>query len=367
MNVPIALTLAAPFALAMLLTVIALPPVMRLCEQRGWIAVPGGRRLHARPTPTIGGIAMFIGFTGAVLATFLLDALGLIERAAFEVLRINLVLAGSALIFAVMWIDDVVELAPRPKLLAQIAAGLIAVGPFVWDHTRYPEARGIVLTAFNLPWGQINLWDVSAWLAIGATVFWIVGMSNTINLVDGMDGLAAGVSLIAALTLAAKSIAQGQITVALLPLALAGTCTGFLLFNFPPARVFMGDTGSHLLGYALAVSAILGGAKLAAVLLVLGVPIIDVAWLIVARTLGGHSPAHSGRDHLHYRLLDLGFTPRQIVIFYYTLSASFGLLGIADTPRAVKLVALLLLGVIVGAVLLYVSYRSRTATRPTAK
>ena len=368
MSISTALTLAAPFILALLLTAVALPPVIRLCERRGWIAAPGGRRLHARPTPTIGGIAMFIGFTGAVLATFLLDALGLIERAAFEVLRINLVLAGSTLIFGVMWIDDVVELSPRPKLLAQIAAALIAVGPFVWDHTRYPEARGIVLTAFNLPFlSQINLWEMSAWLAIGATVFWIVGMSNTINLVDGIDGLAAGVSLIAALTLAAKSIVQGQITVALLPLALAGTCIGFLLFNFPPARVFMGDSGAHLLGYVLAVSAILGGAKLATALLVLGVPIIDVAWLIVARTLGGHSPAHSGRDHLHYRLLDLGFTARQIVIFYYTLSASFGLLGIADTPRAIKLVALLLLGVIVGAVLLYVSYRSRAATHPTAK
>lgn len=363
--IPLLLT----FALAFALTALAMPPVMRLCVRRGWIAVPGGRRLHERPTPTIGGIAMFVGFTVAMLATFALDAFGMIARSQYEVLRVVLMLAGASLIFAVMWLDDVVELAAGPKLAAQVVAALIAVGPFLWDQRRLEdatgaltEARGIVLTAFNLPFlGQVSLWDISPWLAIGATVFWIVGMSNTVNLVDGLDGLAAGISLIAALALALKAIVLGQLTVALLPLALAGACVGFLLFNFPPARVFMGDSGAHLLGYVLAVSAIVGGAKMAAALLVLGVPIIDVAWLIVSRTLGGHSPAQSGRDHLHFRLLDLGFTPRQIVIFYYTLSASFGLLGISDTAMLVKLVALLLLGLVVGAVLLYVSRRTRAA------
>lgn len=366
MNTPIAFPLAATFLLALILTAICIPPVMRLCERRGWIAIPGGRRLHARPTPTIGGIAMFGGLCGTLLVTIALDAFGFIQRSQFETLRILLTLLGSTLLFVVMWVDDVVELAPRPKLVAQIIAALIAVGPFLWDHGRYAdavgdltEARGVVLTAFNVPvLGQISLWDLSPWLAVGATVFWIVGMSNTVNLVDGMDGLAAGVSLIAALALAIKSIAQGQLTVALLPLALAGTCFGFLLFNFPPAKLFMGDSGAHLLGYMLAISAIMGGAKLASALLVLGVPILDVAWLIVSRTLGGHSPAQAGRDHLHYRLLDLGFSPRQIVIFYYTLSASFGLLGIATISMLAKLAALLLLGVLVGAVLVYVSRRS---------
>lgn len=355
--------LVATFLLALVFTVLCVPPVMRLCERRGWIAVPGGRRLHARPTPTIGGIAMFAGFSGALIFTLALNEFGLIARSEYETLRIWLTLGGATLLFAVMWIDDVVELPPRPKLLAQIAAALIAVGPFLWDHSRgadalgnLTEARGIVLTAFNAPViGQIRLWDLSPWLAIAATVFWIVGMNNTVNLVDGLDGLAAGVSLIAALALAFKAIAQGQLTVALLPLALAGTCLGFLLFNFPPARLFMGDSGAHLLGYILAISAIMGGAKLASALLVLGVPILDVAWLIISRTLGGHSPAHAGRDHLHYRLLDLGFSPRQIVVFYYTLSASFGLLGVTDTSMLAKLIALLLLGLVVGAVFVYVS------------
>ncbi|KAB8142366.1 undecaprenyl/decaprenyl-phosphate alpha-N-acetylglucosaminyl 1-phosphate transferase [Chloroflexia bacterium SDU3-3] len=374
MNGSHALALVAIFFLSLITTAMAIPPVIRLCQRRGWVAAPGGRRLHARPTPTIGGIAMFEGFAVAMLATFALDMAGVIERSSFETERIFLALLGSALLFGVMWVDDVVELAPKPKLAAQIAAALIAVGPFLWDHSRAPdaagaltEAHGVVLTAFNAPFvGQVSLWNISPWLAIGATVFWIIGMSNTVNLVDGLDGLAAGVSLIAALVLSIKAIVLGQLTVALLPLAIAGACLGFLVFNFPPARIFMGDTGAHLLGFALAVSAIMGGAKLATALLVLGVPILDVAWLIVSRTLGGQGVAHAGRDHLHYRLLDLGYTPRQIVLFYYTLSASFGMLGIAVTPLVVKLIALLFLAAIVGFVLLYISRRTNLAAKEAA-
>jgi hypothetical protein len=140
------------------------------------------------------------------------------------------------------------------------------------------------------------------------------------------------VSLIAALMLAlhALRLDPPQRTVALVPLALAGACAGFLIFNLPPARIFMGDSGAEFLGFLLGVSAIIGGAKLATVLLVLGVPILDVAWLIVARTASGRQPAQGGRDHLHHRLLDSGMSARQILALYWGLSASFGLLGIAD-------------------------------------
>jgi UDP-N-acetylmuramyl pentapeptide phosphotransferase/UDP-N-acetylglucosamine-1-phosphate transferase len=342
---------------------------MRLSASRGWVQTPGGRRLHARPTSNVGGIAIYCGFVVALLATFAFDAW--LPRTPFEKLRLGLVLLGGTLIFLVMWRDDVVELPPLPKFIAQALAGLIAVGPYLWDHTRYPdalgaltEARGIVLTALNLPFvGQVSLWDVSPWLAIAATVFWVGWMTNTINWSDGIDGLAGGVSLIAALILAAKSLAQGQLTVALLPLALAGACAGFLLFNFPPARIFMGDSGAEFIGYVLGVSAIVGGAKLATVLLVLGVPILDVAWLIVSRALAGRSPARGGRDHLHLRLQDMGFSTRQVVIFYYALSASFGALGIAETEPRVKLVALGLLALLVACVLIYVSRRSAAPAR----
>lgn len=359
--------LLGTFALALVATALLVPPVMRLSERRGWVQLPGGRRLHARPTSNVGGVAIYGGFVAALLLTLALDPL--IRRSSFEILRLLLLLAGGTLIFLVMWYDDVAELKPLPKFIAQFAAALIAVGPYLWDHTRYPaadgqltEARGIVLTAFQFPFiNQVSLWDVSPWLAVGATIFWIGWMTNTINWSDGIDGLAGGVSLIAALALAFNALSQRppQISIALLPLALAGACAGFLLFNFPPAKIFMGDSGAEFLGYVLGVSSIIGGAKLATVLLVLGAPILDVIWLIVTRLLAGRSPAQGGRDHLHLRLRDLGFSARQVALFYYALSAGFGVLGVLRIPSAAKLAALGLLGLLVLGTIGYVSWRAR--------
>lgn len=372
MELLIVTALVGTFAIAFTTTALLVPPVLRLCERHGWMAWPGGRRTHPRPTPNVGGIAIYGGFVLALLGSFALGgAVPALRRAPIETLRVALLLLGGTLIFLVMWLDDVRELAPLPKLAAQLLAALIAVGPFLWDHTRYPdalgmptEARGIILTAFNFPFvSQISLWNISPWIAIGATVFWIAWMTNTINFSDGIDGLAAGVSLIAALMLALHALRLGQYTITLLPLALAGACAGFLLFNFPPARIFMGDSGAEFLGYMLGVSAIVGGAKLATVLLVLGVPILDVAWLVLSRTLAGRSPARGGRDHLHLRLRDLGFSTRQIAVFYYALSASFGLLGISGAGRQLKLLALGLLILLVAGVMAYVARRT-AATAP---
>jgi UDP-GlcNAc:undecaprenyl-phosphate/decaprenyl-phosphate GlcNAc-1-phosphate transferase len=363
------IALGTTFLLACISTALLTPPVMRWCTRRGWLAYPGGRRTHARPTPQIGGIAIYAGFVLAVLTTFALERVvpGLV-RGPFETLRVWLLLAGATLLVLVMWLDDVRELTPLAKLAGQIAAALLAVGPFLWDPTLYPdlrgaptEARGIILTAFNLPWfGQVNLYQISPLLAVGATIFWLVALDNTVNFSDGLDGLAAGVSLIAALMLAlhALRLDPPQLSVALLPLALAGACAGFLFFNFPPARVFMGDSGAEFLGFTLGVCAIIGGAKLATVLLVLGVPIIEVAWLIITRVRDGRSPAHGGRDHLHHRLLDLGWPARRVLWFYYALSASFGLLGIVSTSPVVKLVALIALIAIVVGVLVYATQRA---------
>ncbi|HEY3229225.1 MAG TPA: MraY family glycosyltransferase [Roseiflexaceae bacterium] len=375
MHVLTAFALVLTFAVAFAITALLAPPVRRLCERRGWLALPGGRRRHPRPTPNVGGIAIYAGFVLALLGTLLFGYLDpALRRSPFEMLRLGLLLTGGTLIFLVMWLDDVRDLPPAPKFAAQGLAALIAVGPFLWDHTHYPdalraptEARGIILTAFNFPFvHQIPLWEISPWLAIGATIFWIVLMTNTINFSDGLDGLAAGISLIAAAMLAIHALTikpLSQVTIALLPLALAGACAGFLLLNFPPARLFMGDSGAQFLGYVLGVSAIIGGAKLATVLLVLGVPLLDVAWLVVARTATGRSPTEGGRDHLHLRLRDLGFSTRQIVIFYYTLSLIFGLLGIASTDQRLKLVALGLLGLLVAVVIAYVTRRAAAAAR----
>ncbi|HMO55799.1 MAG TPA: MraY family glycosyltransferase [Roseiflexaceae bacterium] len=367
----VGIALAVVFGVAFGITALLVPPVMRLCLQRGWVQQPGGRRRHAVPTGNVGGIAIYSGLAVALIVSLAITAMHpALNRSSFEQLRILLLLAGATLIFLVMWLDDVRELPWLPKFVAQVVAALIIVGPFLWDQQLYPdalgeptEARGIILTAFNFPFvDQIHLYAISPWLAIIATIFWIGWMSNTINWSDGYDGVAAGVSLIAALMLAIHALRLGQYTIAMLPLAVAGACGGVLLFNLPPARIFMGDSGAELLGFVLGVSAIIGGAKLATILLVLGVPILDVAWLIVSRLAAGRSPMHGARDHLHHRLSDLGLAPRQILLTYYSLSLFFGLLGISDISPAAKLAALTLLVLLGGALIILAARRVAAAS-----
>jgi UDP-GlcNAc:undecaprenyl-phosphate GlcNAc-1-phosphate transferase len=370
----VAIALAGTFVVAALLTALLVPPVQRLCARRGWMAQPSPRRVHKVPTATVGGLAMLAGLAGALLLTALLErSVPELRRSGFEQLRLGLLAAGAGVIAAISFADDIREISPYVRLPIHFAAALIAVGPYLWDHTLYPdasgapsEARGIILTAFNFPFiDQVHLHNIAyvgPWLAIAATLVWIVGITNMVNWADGLDGLAAGVTLIAASILALHALRLNQLTVALLPLALAGACAGFLPFNFNPARIFMGDVGAMTLGYILAVSAIIGGAKLATALLVLGVPLIDMAWLVVSRTLHGRSAARSGRDHLHHRLFDLGFSQRQIVAFYYGLSAAFGLLALVDLPPWVKLAALLLLGALVLSVILFAGARARSVS-----
>jgi UDP-N-acetylmuramyl pentapeptide phosphotransferase/UDP-N-acetylglucosamine-1-phosphate transferase len=369
---PLFLILPMTFAAAAGLTAALVPPVERLCRRRGWLAQPGPRRMHRVPTPTVGGLAMIAGLVVLLLLSLLFEQFTpTLQRSPYEHLRLGLLLCGALIIAAVSFADDLYDLPAGPRLAIHFGAALVAVGPYLWDHTLYPdaagaptEARGIILTAFNFPFvEQVHLHHISPWIAIGATLFWISGIQNMLNWVDGLDGLAAGVTLIAALVLALHSFTLGQWTIALLPLALAGVCAGFLPFNFHPARIFMGDVGAMTLGYVLAVSAIIGGAKLATALLVLAVPIIDMAWLIVQRTLHGHSAARAGRDHLHLRLIDMGFSQRQVVAFYYALSAISGAVALLDvmTPAA-KLLALLILGTAVLGVLLYAARQTHHST-----
>lgn len=357
----IALALIITFSVAGAVTALCVPPLIRLSERKGWVAQPGPRHIHRRPTPTVGGLAMIAGFLSALLLSFALERLDpLLQRSSFEYLRLSLLLIGVGLVALVSLVDDLRDLPAMPRLLVHILAALIAIGPYLWEQSLDPEARGIVLTAFNFPFlQQIHLHNLSPWLAIAATIFWVVGMQNMVNWADGLDGLAAGLTLIAAVILALHTLSLDppQFTIALLPVALAGACAGFLPFNFHPARTFMGDVGAMTLGYTLGVSAIIGGAKLATALLVLGVPLIDMAWLIVTRTLRGRSAAHAGRDHLHHRLLDLGLSQRQVVAIYYSLSALFGAIALLDLSPVVKLIALLLLVALVLGFIVYAAKR----------
>ena len=198
------------------------------------------------------------------------------------------------------------------------------------------------------------------------TIFWFMGMINTVNWLDGLDGLAAGTAAIMSGILALHMIREGQLSVALLPLALLGATLGFLPFNFNPARLFMGSSGSYFLGWALAALGIIAGAKVATVLLVMGLPILDVAWLIVNRwrNRGSRGVGVAGRDHLHHRLLDMGFTQRQIVLGYYAFCLAFGAAALGLENRLYKVIALAGLAALALAVLYWagrgVGRKSRT-------
>lgn len=327
------------FAVAFITSFALSPLTARLGLRLGIADRPGGRRKHGRVISRLGGIALFAGFVVAVLAAQLLDVPRLDAN---EPRRLWGLVLGTTVAFVLGLIDDRRQLKPGPQYLGQVLAvavgmaGLIFIefinNPFSED----PQAR------IAFPW----------WLVVAVTVFWMVGMMNTVNWLDGLDGLAAGVTAIAALLLfahAAFRLQPAQTSVSLLPLALAGACLGFLPFNFHPARVFMGG-GAYTLGFALGALAIIGGAKMATVLLVMGIPILDAALLIVRRWRQGGRADLGDRGHLHFRLFDLGVPQRTIVLGYYAFCAGFGMLALAVSPRLYKLIALVVLGLLAVAI-----------------
>jgi UDP-GlcNAc:undecaprenyl-phosphate/decaprenyl-phosphate GlcNAc-1-phosphate transferase len=202
------------------------------------------------------------------------------------------------------------------------------------------------------------------WAAVLLSLFWIAGMINTVNFLDGVDGLAGGVVAIAAAILALVSLRLGQADVALLCLALAGAALGFLPHNLHPARIFMGTSGAWFLGFMLAVVAIIGGAKLATALLVIGVPVFDVALLMLIRLLRRQAFWLGDRSHLHHRLLDTGLSERGTVLLYYCLSAAFGLYALAFTNNrsvglGLKIYGLVILVAVMAGILVFLTQRRR--------
>lgn len=258
-----------------------------------------------------------------------------------ELVRFIGIALGSSFLFVVGLIDDRRELKPGPQYLAQAGAAVIAMSCLVFiERFMNPLTDKLVV---------LRLWET-----VIITLFWIMGMINTVNFLDGVDGLAAGVGAIVSAFLAIHMLREGQYSVALLPLALLGATLGFLPFNFCPARVFLGS-GSWVLGYAIATLGIAAGAKLALVLLVLAIPIVDVAWLIVSRLRAGQPIGQSDRRHLHYRLLDLGLSPRRVVLLYYAYCILLGAAALLIDSRLLKLITLVGLGVGMLAVLAWLA------------
>jgi len=327
------------FGLALGLT----PLAAALGRRWGLVDVPGGRRAHRGRVPRTGGVGLALAFLLTVTLTRILPANWFPASGdPKETLRLTGIMLGAAFIFfAGLW-DDWRELSPRSQLGFQLGAAVIAISAEVFlERVMNPLTNQLVI----LPWPVV--WGIS--------LFWYLGMINTVNWLDGLDGLAAGVGAIVSAVLALHMWREGQYSVTLLPLALLGATLGFLPYNFHPARAFMGSAGAMFLGFTLAALSIAGGAKVATVLLVMGLPIVDVAWQIVSRIRAGRSPAVGDRGHLHFRLQDLGWSQRRIVLVYYVFCASFGALALLISHRLYKLVALLVLGVLVALALWWVA------------
>lgn len=338
---------AIVFAVSFILSLILTPLVGRLGLRLGIADTPGGRRRHAGKVSRLGGVALFAAFMAGIGVMLLLPSSAKPATTdPNESTRLLGVLLGCLFVFAAGLWDDARELPSWPQFAVQAFAAGIAMLFLIF------------IEVVNNPLNNEQIWF--AWyVTIPVTLFWIMGAMNTVNFLDGLDGLAAGVTAIAALLLTIHMVREGQHSVALLPLALLGCTLGFLPFNFHPARVFMGSGGSYFLGFALGTLSIVAGGKVATLLLVLGIPIMDVAWQMVARIRRRQPIGQGDRGHLHFRLADMGWSQRRIVLSYYAFCALFGGLALLISTRLYKLIALVVLMALVAGVFVWASRRGR--------
>ena len=302
--------------MAALITFVTMPFIRRLSIKTGAVAVPGGRRKHKNIVPLGVGVAIFLGALIAVLFS---------NNISNEVIGF---LLGATVIAAVGFIDDKFELPPVAKLLGQILAALIVV------------AAGVKINFVgNLGNGNDGIYYLG-FLSVPITFLWIIGLTNAINFIDGIDGLAGGESGIAAWTLGIVSLITNRYDSAVLCFIIGASAFAFLPYNFsnsPNKKIFMGDSGSGFLGYSLAVLSIMGTLKIAAVfsmlvpIMILMIPLFDMVFAIVRRLLAGKSPFEADRLHLHHRLMDKGLSNRQTVYIIYGITMIFSLIAIAFT------------------------------------
>ena len=280
--------------------------------------------------PRMGGLAIYAGFVLAVLASIHIN---------HEIMGL---LLGGTVILIVGIIDDLMQLPAKVKLLGQIiAACVLILFDIRIDWITNPFGEMIYVNYFSIP----------------LTILWVVSLTNTVNLIDGLDGLAAGVSTIASLTILMVAVQQNFWVVAILTAALAGSALGFLQHNFNPAKIFMGDTGSMFLGYMLAAISVIGTVKSAATIalvvpiVALGLPIMDTAFAIIRRYMSGRPIFKPDKGHLHHRLLDMGMTQKQAVLLMYVISGCLGLSAIALTEVNKGYGVLIILALVVAAFL----------------
>lgn len=299
------LAIVGPLAIVFLIVFLGTPLVKKLAVKVNAIDKPEARKVHVEVMPRLGGLAICLGFWAGVLLTQPLTG---------EILGL---LGGGFLICLVGVWDDIKGVSPKVKLLVQILAACLALAMGIRVEFMTHPLQGVIsLGVFSYP----------------LTVLWIIGVTNAVNLIDGLDGLAAGVSAIAALTIGFVSFleAEGFARVGMLAFLLAAAILGFLKYNFHPARIFMGDTGSLFLGFNLSVLAIMGLTKSATVVslflpvIILGIPILDTTLAIFRRFHNGKPIFSPDKEHLHHRLLDLGLSHRRTVLVIYGVSLLLG-------------------------------------------
>ena len=328
-------------------------PIVRVFAYKiGAVDVPkDNRRMHKKPMPLLGGLSIFLGFT--------------ISGLLFCELTPSVIAAwfGGLLIIIIGILDDKYALNAWIKLFGQIAAATVAVG-----------LGGVQIDHINL-FGRYIHFGV---LAIPITILWIVGMTNAINLIDGLDGLACGVSAISSTSLLIVTLMHADLAVAMLTAILTGACIGFLPFNRNPAKIFMGDTGALFLGYMLSILSIIGVFKTTAVVsflipvIIFGYPLFDTVFAFARRILQGRSPFSADRGHLHHRIIDMGFNVRQSVSILYCICSILGILAIMLTEQRtaaslIILVVALLIGLFNYVLLKNKNTRSLTGLQETAE
>lgn len=330
------------FAVALVISYFMTPPVKNFAERVGAIDIPkDGRRVHNHPIPRMGGIAIFLGFVISLL---------LFVNMSTQVMGL---LVGAVIIAVMGAVDDIVSLNPWAKLAAQLLAAIVAI------------RCGLVFDVISSPAGFSGDTTIDlGYLSVPLTLLWIVGCTNAMNLIDGLDGLAVGIAAISSTSMLIVSLLVAEPVVSVILVALTGACLGFMPYNMNPAKIFMGDVGSQLLGFVLATASIMGLFKMHAIftffvpMLSLALPLTDTAFAFCRRISHGQSPFHADKGHFHHRLLAMGLDQKQAVAVLYSISAVMGLIAIilaSDTAllRIVCLVAIAVLCISVWALVFH--------------
>ena len=331
---PFMVRLLLAIGLSTLVSFMATPAVKRMAYKIGAVDVPkDNRRMHDHPIPRLGGLAIALAFILTTLLTVELNQ------------QLQGIMLGGIVILVLGVLDDSLTLPALPKFVVQIVAATIVV------------AHGCTIRFITNPFSS----EVGACLDLGilaapVTIIWIVTLTNAVNFIDGLDGLAVGVSGISAATMLVISLLVAEPQVALIMACLLGACIGFVPYNKNPATIFMGDTGSTFLGFILSAMSIQGFFKLYAIIsfvvpfLILGVPIFDITFVVLRRLAKHQNPMKADREHIHHRLIDMGFSQKQTVAITYTLTGILGLAAVLLTSSG-EVKTLILIGsvIVVGA------------------